>query len=256
MRIKDLPRATRRCGPVGAAKLWTARRKLRRLLPRLARLDLKGFEFPGWFRRVSSDRYVIVEVLLRDQYACLTDHANVETILDVGANIGTASLYLLNRYPTARLVALEPDPDSFEMLEMNLRPYGRRATAIRAALWPRAEPLFVDRGHFRDGAEWSFQVTDEPLPSAPRVPGVPFATVLDDAAIDFADIVKIDVEGAERLLFQDALGGALDRIGLLAVELHDHECRQRFFDMIAGRPGELSRVGEVTMWNQRTGVAR
>lgn len=251
MRSADLPRAIGRCGPVGAVKLWTARRKLRRLLPRLARLQIRGLKYPLWFRRVSTDRYVIGEVLLRDQYACLADHPDVHTILDVGANIGTASLYLLNRYPKARLVALEPDPGSFELLEKNLRPYGGRATAVRMALWSRAETLYVDRGHFRDGGEWSFQVTGTPLQSAPQVDGVPLLTVLDNFGIDLVDILKMDVEGAERLLFRDGLGGALDRIGVLAVELHDEECRQAFLGMIAGRLGELSHYGEVTIWNQR-----
>jgi FkbM family methyltransferase len=83
---------------------------------------------------------------------------DVQTVVDVGANVDAAFVFLLNEYPGARLIALEPDAGNFEMLRRNLSYYGSRATAFRQAFWHWAEPLAIDRGHFRDGGEWSIQV--------------------------------------------------------------------------------------------------
>ena len=41
-------------------------------------------------------------------------------IIDCGANIGFATLYFKKLYPEARILAFEPDPDSYELLQRNV----------------------------------------------------------------------------------------------------------------------------------------
>jgi len=252
MRSRDLPLAIWRCGFLGATVLFTARRKLRRLLPEQASVRIKGIKFPIRFRRVSTDRYVIAEVLLRDQYACLRGRAGVRAIVDAGANIGTASVDFMNQYPEARVVALEPDPGNYDLLAQNLRPYGPRAIALRRALWHTSEHLSVVRGEFRDGGEWSVQVKPVTGTSSsqglPDVAGTSLPDLLDEFQIDRVDILKIDIEGAERLLLPEPLGTMLDRVGILAIELHDAECHERFRRMVEEHPGRVERHGEVATW--------
>jgi FkbM family methyltransferase len=54
-------------------------------------------------------------------------------IFDVGANIGLFSLFALEEWAAARVVAFEPIPEIFGVLQENLRPYPT-ATAVPAAL--------------------------------------------------------------------------------------------------------------------------
>jgi FkbM family methyltransferase len=42
-------------------------------------------------------------------------------ILDCGTNIGVSALYFKKLYPQAKIVAFEPNPDTFKLLELNIR---------------------------------------------------------------------------------------------------------------------------------------
>jgi hypothetical protein len=46
-----------------------------------------------------------------------------QTIIDGGANVGYVSVFLANKYPAARIVAVEVDPDNVEILRKNVRAY-------------------------------------------------------------------------------------------------------------------------------------
>ena len=83
---------------------------------------------------------------------------NIGRIIDCGANIGCSAFYLLSKYPDAELIAIEPDEGNFRLLQKNLEPFGERARALQAAVWSRDQRLRIDRGHFGDGKEWSYQV--------------------------------------------------------------------------------------------------
>ncbi len=58
-------------------------------------------------------------------------------IFDLGGNIGLSALMFAARYPMARIVAVEPDRDNFELLERNTRGYDN-VRCIRAAVGGRS----------------------------------------------------------------------------------------------------------------------
>jgi FkbM family methyltransferase len=247
MYFKHVPAAVDRFGVGGTLKLLTSRRRLRRWLPAFTEhVSIRDYPHPFHFRHATTDKYVMADVLLDKQYACLAGRHGVRTILDVGANIGAASVVLLNAYPSARLVALEPDPGNFSVLQRNLAPYGSRATALHAALWHRAEPLAIDRGGFRDGGEWSFQVRSNAGSDA-EVEGVTLAEVMTRFGLGRIDILKVDIEGAERYVFESSIAPCLPQVDCIAIELHDQECRDVFMRCV-GSGGRMSRHGEVTLW--------
>jgi FkbM family methyltransferase len=245
----EFARALERFGATGVFKLMVSRRRLRALLPAWTTvLDIRGYAHPLHFRHATTDKYVIAEVLLKDQYQPLSGRANVRTIIDAGANIGTASVYLLNHYPKARLIALEPDPGNFAILQRNLAPYGTRAVALQQALWHRVERLSLDRGTFRDGGEWSVRVK---AGGSSDVQATTFDQLFQTCQLTHVDILKIDIEGAERHVFgADASSAWLERVEEIAIELHDPACRAAFMQTIAGQPGEISQQGEVTFWRR------
>ena len=123
-------------------------------------LWLPGQAWPLHFRHATSDKYVIAEVLAKEQYACVRNITNVRVVVDAGPNIGTASRYFLDAFPNARVLALEPDCGNFSVLARNLAYYGERAVPIHAALVDTDRRMRAVQGAFRDGAEWSIQVVD------------------------------------------------------------------------------------------------
>src|SRR5438128_464043 len=72
-------------------------------------------------REVGSDILTFDEVIKRQVYRnILSKLEQCETVIDLGANIGLASLYFAGRYPSCRLFAVEPNPDTYRMLTANL----------------------------------------------------------------------------------------------------------------------------------------
>jgi FkbM family methyltransferase len=206
---------------------------------------------PFHFRHRTSDPLVIADVLIDDSYACLLEVPDVQVIVDAGANIGAASVYLLEAYPEAVLVALEPDAGSFEVLARNLAYYGSRAHALRTALWDRPAALGIDRGRFRDGREWTFQVRPS-VDGDAEVESTTIPGILDALHVPQIDILKIDIERAERTVFQESARAWLNRVRVIAIELHDAECRAAFDRAVAPFPAAVTRVGDLTVWRRLT----
>ncbi len=46
--------------------------------------------------------------------------SGVKTVLDIGANVGAASVYLSMSYPAARVYAFEPGSDALSLLQKNV----------------------------------------------------------------------------------------------------------------------------------------
>jgi FkbM family methyltransferase len=249
MQTSHVPIALRCLGIFGTLKLLTSRRLIHRILPSCTTvLRFRDYSYPFHFRHATTDKYVIDEVLLLSQYDCLVDLPNVRTIVDVGANIGTASVFFLNAYPEATLVALEPDPGNFELLRKNISYYHPRAVALRIALWDRPEELTIDRGNLRDGGEWSFQVRSKGASDIAEVQGITLPDLMLEQNLQTIDILKIDIEGAERYIFRQSALPWLERVRTIAIELHDDECRELFLTTISPFGGYVSRHGEVTVW--------
>jgi FkbM family methyltransferase len=61
-------------------------------------------------------------------------------IIDAGANVGLCAVFYANRFPDARIIAIEPEPSNYEMLKKNTAPYPN-ITTVHAALWKENGPL-------------------------------------------------------------------------------------------------------------------
>ena len=59
-----------------------------------------------------------------------------QVIVDAGANIGLASILFANRYPQAKILAIEPEHDNFNLLADNVRSYDN-IVPLQAALGAR-----------------------------------------------------------------------------------------------------------------------
>jgi len=66
------------------------------------------------------------------------------------------------------------------------------------------------------------------------------------------DILKIDIERAERTVFRESARAWLDRVRVIAIELHDAECEDAFRRAVERFPAEVTRAGELTVWRRLT----
>ena len=221
-------------------------------------------QFPKPFdvrvRPRSNDIYTIDEILIDRVYAstleCIPD---ARTILDLGANIGLASLYFASAYPAARLYAVEPDADNFRLVQRNLALLvaAGRAVVRRGAVWDRdVEVAFIppeSLGHVNQGTVSAVDSLSV-APAANQVcAGMRIATMIRDARFETVDLLKIDVEGAEVGLFADCQDW-LPRVNAIAIEFHGESRRESGFDEIVGRSGfSISSGGGHTAIARRSG---
>jgi FkbM family methyltransferase len=143
------------------------------------------------------------------------------TFVDVGANIGGYSLWVASLAgPTARVLAIEPQPDVFDRLTYNigLNPYGTvKAIACAIADKPGDLTLFLDP---RNSGESSVKVVASSQARTIRVPATTLLDLLGKERLDHLDAIKLDVEGAEDIVLEPFFRDAPESLypSLLIVE--------------------------------------
>ena len=141
-------------------------------------------------------------------------------IVDGGANLGATVIFFARRFPRARIVALEPHPEAFRLLEENTRGLGERVERREAALTGDGGPAAL---HAPGDDAASLSSSLSPLGGAQRrfsVRGVRLSTLIEELGRE-VDYLKLDIEGAEyAVLGEAASSGALARVRELGVEYH------------------------------------
>ena len=205
--------------------------------------------YPVQLRVSTSDIYTYNQIYVAREYDSPDLPAKANTIVDLGANIGLATIFFALRYPNARLLSVEPDPENFAQLSINVAPLGARVQTLMAAAWSRDGTLSLVREDIEGNSldAWGVQVAEQSEPSANNVPSYSMPALMARAKIDYVDILKVDIEGAEKEIFSNATDDWLTRIGMIIVETHDRfnpgsEAAVR--DAIKSTFEELPRSGE------------
>jgi FkbM family methyltransferase len=119
------------------------------------------------------------------------------TFLDIGANVGYyTALALRMSDGEGRIVALEPDPNSFEYLEQTVkRNGGLNTTCVPKAAGVRRDrlPLYLSKDNRGDNRLYEHEFQTETC----LVEVAPVDELLDELGIDTVDLIKIDVQGYE-----------------------------------------------------------
>ncbi len=173
----------------------------------------------------SSDQDVFWQIFLKNEYAFIESLPDVRTVLDLGANIGLASVLFLSQWPAANVLAVEPDPGNFAMLMRNLAPYGQRVRALQGAAWARSGELELS-STFGDGREWA-RAVQERTGDGERVRAFSMDELLGRMPGGRIDLLKIDIEGSESALFSGDTSW-LERVRHIAIELHGPACADAF----------------------------
>lgn len=166
----------------------------------------------------TSDILVLNSVFEREDYGIELSPPPA-TIIDAGAYTGFSAIYFAERYPGAKILALEPDPSNFALLVRNARPFSN-IIPLEQALWHRDGRIDLrdpGTGH------WAFYVAaDEPRAARSRaqVEAVSLQTLIERFALEHVDLLKINVEGAEKEIFEhfEDWDG---RVGAIFAALHD-----------------------------------
>jgi FkbM family methyltransferase len=171
---------------------------------------------PVHLRLRTSDISLYKDLLLTGEYDVQLPQPP-RTIVDAGANVGMATLFYANRYPHAKIVAIEPEPSNFAALRKNVSPY-LNVVPVNAAVWNKdcqlhLGPTGLDSTPY---GKWAFQVTHSGIP----VRGITMRTLMRESGLVSIDLLKMDIEGGELEAFEDS--SWMSEVQGIAIELHDH----------------------------------
>lgn len=185
--------------------------------------------------------------------------------MDAGANIGLSSIYFANKYPDAKIISIEPEESNFKLLKKNIEPYNN-IVPIQAALWDKNESIsLVDSGLDKCGfmtSKEGFQEKDlgdilaseTNISTCHQVPGMTVDKIMANYNLLEVDIIKIDIEGAEKEVFKDTTAW-IGSVNSIIIELHERMklgCNRSFYNGSNGFDDEWTQGETCTYQKQDT----
>ena len=193
-------------------------------------LSLEKYTWSGqsvFYRAGTSDMTLIYEILLKSGHKSeyyLPADFNPKVVLDIGANIGITSIYLINKFPNAKIFSFEPLLENYEILKKNTESY-KNIEVFNFGLGKKDETLDIflsdDDENFGGGSFF------------PEVGGVSnrkvkceiknIQNVLTGLNIKEIDLIKIDTEGAEFDILTALNKKYLENVKWITGELHGYK---------------------------------
>lgn len=150
-------------------------------------VELAGYEFK--IADSLSFYFSFREIFFEEIYK-FRSAANNPFIIDLGSNYGTSVVFFKTVFPQARIIAVEPDPKIFQLLDWNIKKREYRDVLLMNKAVTSSKGLVH---FFREGADggriW-------PIEGCRAI--VEIETVnLDDLIVEPVEFLKMDIEGAE-----------------------------------------------------------
>ncbi len=197
------------------------------------KISISGFSFPVIVRRNTSDKFVFNQIFIEEEY-------NIEfsiypkIILDAGANTGLSAIFFSKKYPLARIIAIEPEENNYRLLVENTKYYNNIICLQRALADTQNQRLaVVSKGL----GEWGFvtEKIENQKNINQQILSITVDEIVEKYDIESIDIFKIDIEGAEKELFESNFENWLPKTQNIIIEFHDRiktGCSDSFYKAI------------------------
>lgn len=180
-------------------------------------MDGSSFEFHD-----ARSFYVTHDEILKQKIYQFKSNSKHPLIIDCGANMGVSVYYFSKAYPTARIIAFEPEEDIFPILERNVKSFKLGNVALhKKAVWDSVTTLefFTDKGM---GGSVTNVYKDQK-------PTIVHTVVLADYLVEKVDFLKMDIEGAEYKVLKSC-GSLLRNVENIFVEYHSFINQEQHLD--------------------------
>lgn len=162
----------------------------------------------------------------------------VGLIIDAGANIGTETLRFRFFHPTATIVSIEAEKGNFDLLCRNTAA-DLKIFPVNAGLHSKSCKLKVTNA---GSSNESFRIEEVDLASPDfDVVGLAVPQLIETYKIDEIDILKLDIEGAERWVFDQTADAWIHKVRVIIFECPDSDA-----------PGTTAQIFDVL---RRNGIA-
>ena len=179
-----------------------------------SQIQFSFLEHTVHFRNIYSDIAIFEQIFIDKEYDVEVAFSP-KTIIDLGANVGYASLFFNSKFPQAKIIALEPEANNFKQAQKNVASY-KNIQLLNGAIWHNNDELFLvdnglgEAGFMINATEGSQSIQAYTIPELMKL-----------MATNEIDILKIDIEGAEKEIFENNTASWLPKTKIVIVETHD-----------------------------------
>ncbi|WP_298343659.1 FkbM family methyltransferase [uncultured Algibacter sp.] len=202
-----------------------------------------------------SDYMVLQQVFNLKQYEIITSliKSNQKTndknvIIDAGANVAYTSLYFSNSLSRVSVYAVEPSFENAAMCNENisLNMLDNKIHFYHRALSHKSGLKFQLNTKFRDAKDWAIMTKQD---VNGKVEGITIGEIISENNLSYITLIKIDIEGAERFIFDnDSDLSFLKITKLIAIEIHDEfNIREKIYVILKEYGYYLFETGELTV---------
>ncbi len=181
---------------------------------------------PLLMRGRTSDPIILSEIFALRVYE--TPATRIETIMDLGANVGYASIWYSHFYPYARILAVEPETENFGMLVKNCQVL-ENITCHQAAIWDKKATLVLQDASLPN-SNFQFDV-QESGKDASAVQATTIPDLMEMHKIKKIDLLKMDIENAEQAVFAGDVRW-LKHVRYMQVEVHSAQANENLFQAL------------------------
>jgi len=194
-------------------------------------INVPGVAKPVFSRKNTTDFETLKYIFYDKEFRLNELTISPKWIIDGGANVGYTSVYFANAYPEARIIAVEPDESNCKVLKENVAPY-KQVEMLHSGIWNKDTYLKVkDVGL----GEWGMMVEESMRSDPGSFKAVTITSLMKTYNINEIDILKLNIEGAEKELFSDGYEEWLNKVKIIIIELHDTMkpgCSETFFKAV------------------------
>lgn len=192
--------------------------------PRTIRISMPHLKDLIILRCNTSDMNVFEKIFINEEYAFIND-TKPNVIIDVGANIGLASVYYSIVYPEAKIIAIEPEASNYNLLKRNVKNYPN-IYIVNAGLWSKNTYMKISNPN-----DHKFAFMLEESYNSQDIKAITIDKVMEQHGLHYIDILKVDIEGAEKEVFSNHPLW-ISKVGMIVIELHDKikvGCNRAFY---------------------------
>lgn len=180
-----------------------------------------------FLRNKTSDIPTFYQCIYNEEYNIDLDFTP-EVIFDLGANIGLTTAFFKKKYPDSKIIAVEPESSNFEILKKNTNTLSD-IHLYKAGIWNKSTNLLIeDKGY----GHYGYTVKEIQEATNDSIPAIGISEIMNELNVEKIDILKIDIEGSEKELFEKNYENWLPKVKILIIELHDRmkpECAKTVF---------------------------
>ena len=205
----------------------------------------EGFTYPIYLRRGTSDIKNFEQIFLSKEYDFLKEEP--KTILDLGGYVGLASTFLANKYPNAKILLVEPDPDNFIIAKLNTRQFNN-IECINCGVWSKKCDLTILSKVKNEDWGIILREVSEKESVSPRIKAMSILDFMNYGNMESIDFLKIDIEGSEKEIFSHVSSKEwIRKSKIISCELHDRMvkgCSDAFHNALNGEGFTHRKHGE------------